>query len=321
MAWRLMHNPHLKADYAGTVKKLPNGKIVWTGQVNMLEKRLMEPCNVSRGTIWFVDSMSDLFHEKIPFSYIDKVFAVMAICPHHIFQVLTKRPERMLEYFNHKDKSWKNEGMQGDERIRFQCYHHFGKNITAENWQWPLPNVWLGVSVEDQKAADQRIPLLLQTPAAIRFLSCEPLIGQVDLIPPMGYPIPGTKDYKPAIDWVICGGESGPDARPMHPDWARILRDQCQAAGIAFFFKQWGGWAPVDEVDPSHDVLLDKKIEYLCLNHAGQTSKIANEVIAENEENCILYKFGKHTSGRKLDGREWNEYPKNKIWNTETLLQ
>lgn len=157
----------------------------------------------------FVNSMSDLFHEKVPDEFIDKVFAVMAMAKQHTFQVLTKRPERMRAFLRNP---------------------YWGRSAA-------LPNVWLGVSVEDQPTADKRIPILLQTPAAIRFVSYEPAIGPVDFEQYTGYR--RMRDFK-ELDWVIAGGESGPHARPSHPDWFRSVRDQCQAAGIPFLFKQWG---------------------------------------------------------------------------------
>jgi protein gp37 len=164
----------------------------------------------------FVENQSDLFGEWVTYEMLDRVFAVMALCPQHIFQVLTKRPELMLEY-------------------------SFGRELRG--LEWPLPNVWLGVSVENQSAADERIPLLLETLAAVRFVSCEPLLGAVefsdvtrcsDCIQVLGKPA------MKGIDWVIAGGESGPGARPMDPSWARSLCDQCTAAGVPFFMKQMG---------------------------------------------------------------------------------
>lgn len=204
--------------------------------------------------------MSDLFHEGVPDSYIDQVFAVMALAPHHIFQVLTKRPERMRDYC--ADFSWSRvidsctgaDGVSTLSGFTLQALtHHFGQvPLSTLSYKrrdlWPLPNVWLGVSVEDQAAADERIPFLLQTPAAIRWLSMEPLLGPVDLARscrPWG-PGGASAAMLSKINWVVVGGESGPKARPRHPDLARSLRDQCAAAGVPFLFKQWGGWAPTE---------------------------------------------------------------------------
>jgi protein gp37 len=178
--------------------------------------RLEEPLRRRKPTMYFVNSMSDLFHEDVDFLFVGKVFAVMAKCPQHTFQILTKRPERMLDFFNRTTPN-----------LMFVP-------------DWPLPNVWLGVSVESQKYADQRIPLLLETPAAVRFLSVEPLLEEVDLQTNRNY-LRGVQDgYIPPIDWVIVGGESGPGARPFGLAWAEKLRLQCLATQVPFFFKQCG---------------------------------------------------------------------------------
>jgi protein gp37 len=212
--------------------------------------RLGQPLRWQRPRRIFVDSMSDLFHEAIPFDYIDSVFGVMALARQHTFQVLTKRPARMLEWFNQARSrpaivecacSAMLEATGILERRPFDR----DEAMALAGQGWPLPNVWLGVSVEDQATADERIPLLLATPATVRFLSMEPLLGPVDVFPYIRKTI-GDPLSSP-LDWVIVGGESGPKARPMHPDWARSLRDQCAAAGVPFFFKQWGEWRPICE--------------------------------------------------------------------------
>ncbi|SKO36807.1 bacteriophage protein gp37 [Mycobacteroides abscessus subsp. bolletii] len=184
----------------------------------------------------FVNSMSDLFHDKVPDEYIARVFAVMALAPRHTFQLLTKRHGRMRSLLNSAYF------LQAVGRVWAEPPSDWP---LPRDWRvpvWPLPNVWLGVSAEDQKRADHRIPALLDTPAAVRFVSAEPLLGPIDLhADPIG------KDsvfWIGHLDWVIVGGESGPSARPMHPDWARSLRDQCIGAGVPFLFKQWGDWVP-----------------------------------------------------------------------------
>jgi protein gp37 len=163
--------------------------------------RLEEPLSWRAPQRVFVNSMSDLFHDDVPGDFIDHVWTVMREAPQHTFQILTKRAERMLKLMRHYP---------------------------------PLSNVWLGVSVENQHFADERIELLMQTPAAVKFISAEPLLGHIFLQNHFLLGIDG-------LDWVICGGESGPGARPMDSDWVRSLRDQCTAAGVPFFFKQWGG--------------------------------------------------------------------------------
>lgn len=194
----------------------------WTGKVVCDESKLEDPLHWKKPARIFVNSMSDLFHEDVPFEFIDKVFAVMALCPQHTFQILTKRPARMLEYLVSRSKSanyWKNGVPRG----------------FALDWngislvRFPLPHVWFGVSVEDRKTWLERGEILKQVPAAVRFISYEPALDSLETVDLSG------------IQWVIVGGESGPGARPMHPDWARCIRDQCIAAGVPFFFKQWGG--------------------------------------------------------------------------------
>jgi protein gp37 len=204
--------------------------------VTLHPDKLDEPLKWRRSRTVFVNSMSDLFHADVPDDFIADVFAVMALAPQHTFQVLTKRPRRMQHLLS---SPWWHEFIQ-DRAV----------DATANDREpeprlpnLPLPNVWLGVSVENQEWANKRIPLLISTPAHVRFLSCEPLIEPVDLGPFMNDDFMGG-DLEDFIQWVIVGGESGPGARPMNPDWAHLLRDQCVANGIAFFFKQWGGRTP-----------------------------------------------------------------------------
>lgn len=190
------------------------------------------------GSRVFVCDMTDAFGAWVPFDLLDRLFAVFALRPDVVFQLLTKRPGRMAE--------WAARGMPGRIIDRVILDHPARALFsTADDWRawgernWPLPNVWLGTSVEDQKAADERIPELLNVPAAVRFLSCEPLLGPVNLrrfLPNLhtGFP------RGPRVGWVIVGGESGPTARPFALEWGRDLRDQCEAAGVPFFFKQMG---------------------------------------------------------------------------------
>lgn len=244
--------------YAGLTQPSKAGP-VWTGKIAVNEKALLDPLRRRKPTMYFVNSMSDLFHESVPDEVIDRVFAVMALCPQHTFQVLTKRSARMREYFatdphhltSRMESVWAATAEFASAKVRLKQLICNALTLGKFRENWPLPNVWLGVSVEDQKRADERIPDLLATPVAVRFLSCEPLLGPLGLehIQARG------ADYKfsafepqghtgARIDWVIVGGESGPGARPMHPDWARSLRDQCADAGVPFFFKQWGEWTP-----------------------------------------------------------------------------
>jgi protein gp37 len=249
----------------------------WTGEVRFLPERLNEPRHWKKPRRIFVCDMGDLFHEKVHDEWIDQVFAMMVDCPQHTFQVLTKRAERMRDYLRK---------VSVDQIL--QHVRGLGNVLALGN---TLPNVWCGVSVENQHFADERIPVLLETPAAVRWISAEPLLGPISFGEVMRALPPGHL-YWPPLDWVVCGGESGPNARPMHPDWARSLRDQCQAAGVPFFFKQWGEWAggnsfvgPVRETRELHGTRLD-------------------------EPYTTVFRVGKKKAGRRLDGREWSEFPK-----------
>jgi protein gp37 len=267
--------------------------------------------------------MTDLFADFVSDEFIDRMFAVMALTPQHTYQVLTKRPQRMREYCHtlggHHESDRVSLAMK-----KLHAETGYGANgawYTAGDQGWHFANIWLGTSCEDQKTADARIPHLLATPAAVRFLSCEPLLGPLDLtnavhvmagecwnylagwrgenigaddagramfLGPgdehLGYDGP---PKGPGIDWVICGGESGPHARPMHPDWARSLRDQCAAAGVAFHFKQWGEHHPAGE----------------RWGDGGYSGTL------QPSEAVTFAKKGKAISGRYLDGRTHDEFP------------
>jgi protein gp37 len=204
--------------------------------VTLRPERIRQPLGWRKPRKVFVNSMSDLFHEAIPDEFIAKVFAVMAATPQHTYQILTKRHGRMRSLLNSEAHA---------ERVATECAQLWEVDRVAP-FRGPLPNVWLGVSVEDQKRADLRIPALMETPAAVRFLSCEPLLGPVDLTqvaPGLRYSNSGFTALRgnPRIHWVIVGGESGNGARPMDPEWVRSLRDQCVAAEVPYFMKQWGG--------------------------------------------------------------------------------
>lgn len=256
-------NPKISSVYEGTTDA--HGRN-WTGKVKFVVERLHDPVSWKKPAMVFVNSMSDLFHEDLPFSVIAQIFETMRLAHWHTFQVLTKRPERMYAFWQWVQVS----------RIGLAEY-------------WPLPNVWLGTSVENQEYADERIPELLNAPAVVHFLSCEPLLGPIDLdLCGKHY---GRDALNEMVNWVICGGESGHNARPMHPDWARSLRDQCQAANIPFLFKQWGMWLPVSQSgDGWGNIPMGSKEDYFF--------------------NMPYAKVGKHAAGRLLDGRAWDEFPK-----------
>lgn len=293
---------------------------------------LMKPLQWKKPRRIFIASMSDVFYREVPDDYLDRLFAVMASCPQHTFQVLTKRPERMRDYLVTPDRYLRVAQACEELSKSFPTAKHSrdpnggnawntmaaSENLRLGNEQsswpgWPLRNVWLGVTVENQAAADERIPLLLQTPASVRFLSCEPLLGPVDLRPqaddvyqmlsewygPQGFDPDGSQPkrdriegYFPRIDWVIAGGESGPGARPMHPDWVRGIRDQVVAAGIPFLFKQWGEW--VTEVQAPDDIVLPSRSFF----PQGWSMKGPD-----------VYHVGKVAAGRELDGRTWDQFP------------
>jgi protein gp37 len=236
---------------------------VWTGEVRLNARELLAPLRQKRGRRIFWNAHGDLFHEAVPDEWIDRLFAVCALTPQHTHMILTKRSARMREYFNRPAVAVRvgleacvmaTEAMQRNPRstIGLGIKVELSDVKPGRLLNWPLPNVWLGVSVEDQARADERIPDLLATPAAVRFISAEPLLGPVDLrnwlrsSPSSAYlsgkvtaDMPAwTRIGSTALDWVIVGGESGPGARPMQNEWAQSLVDQCKAAGVAAFVKQ-----------------------------------------------------------------------------------
>lgn len=284
------------SHYEGTVQSSKAGP-VWTGVLKPAPEHItLQPLRWRRPRFVFVNSMSDLFHEAVPDDLIDRVFAVMALCPQHTFQILTKRPERMRAYLSAArshpvgmaalDQTMKSHAQDPRSTI--------GANVKLQGdiahlSVWPLPNVWLGVSVEDQRRADERIPLLLETPAAVRWISAEPLLGPLALssylLGEEQHGMVGQQiGWRPPLDWVVIGGESGHEARPMLPDWARAVRDQCATAEVPFLFKQWGEWVSVSEVagPGAHHTFPD-----------GSTVR----------------RVGKKAAGRRLDGELHDAYP------------
>jgi protein gp37 len=313
-AGRLRNRP----EYEGLAVRR-NGRAAFTGKIRLLPERLDQPLRWRKPRRVFVNSMSDLFHPDVPLDFIDRVFAVMALAPRHTFQVLTKRPERMAEYLTDREEAvrdavafdaldllgpaaaaaaermggtWEPPQIDGEGRVELAGY------FDGVQFDWPLPNVWLGTSIENQATADERIPHLLEVPAAVRFLSCEPLLGPIDL----GLPA--------EIHWVIVGGESGPKARPMHPDWARSIRDQCINGGVPFHFKQWGEWIshPVAIVyDPA--MLGGRAAQwsnYRWSVQALEAGQIDRTLLLGDH---VAERVGKKAAGRELDGRPWNEEP------------
>jgi protein gp37 len=219
--------------YDGLARTTAAGEARWTGEVWLVPEQLAWPLRKRKPQRIFVNSMSDLFHEKLTNEQIAAVFGVMAACPQHTFQVLTKRARRMREWFE-----WAGRLNLDDLRGLAMGAMKWARDavLVRRGTTWPLPNVWLGVSVEDQAAADERIPELLRTPAAVRFLSCEPLIGPVSVS--AWLEVGPLSRHRSLLDWVIAGCESGPGARQCDVEWLRSLRDQCASAGVAFFLKQ-----------------------------------------------------------------------------------
>jgi protein gp37 len=241
--------------YRGLTKTV-NGNAIWTGAIKEDHSALGAPLNWKKPKNIFVNSMSDLFHADVTESFIAEVWQVMGHTPHHNYQILTKRPDRMLE-------------------------------ILSRNKHGVLPNVWLGTSVENSDVIS-RIDYLRDVPAAIRFISFEPLIGDVGHVNLTG------------IGWAIVGGESGHKARPMHPDWARSLRDQCKAASVPFFFKQWGAWAPGLTDDTGF------------IAHSERYRDDGTDMIDRLDQSKTYEttaKVGKKRAGRLLDGVEHNAFP------------
>lgn len=317
-----MNNGRVPSHYAGTTQRV-KGNVVWTGKVARAPDNILTaPLRRKKPTMYFVNSMGDLFHESIPDEWILRVLDVIRSTGHdggsncgtirhldrsvgqHIYQVLTKRSARMREFM--RRLAWDGERLHlrdSDDRARVI-----------------LRNLWLGVSAERQTEAEERIPDLLATPAAVRFVSAEPLLGPVDFrnLKPRGqlthdatrpFAVFGGKTG-PGLDWIIVGGESGPGARPMHPDWARSIRDQCVAANVPFFFKQWGEFHPAEDHDPK----LCKVDTPEAIHVSGEREYRPAEqfrLIGERDNGWVgMCKIGKKPAGRLLDGREWSEMPK-----------
>lgn len=278
----------------GLTTQAANGAHVWTGEVRFNEQWLDQPLRWKARRMVFPIAHGDLFHENVPVEWIDKVFAVAARARWHTYQFLTKRSQRMLDYII-------------DPKTHARILAAAGRipGCAMEAMQWPLPHVWLGVSAGDQPRFDRRVPPLISMPWPLRWLSLEPLIGAID----------ACYELSAGINWVVVGGESGPRARPMHPDWARSLRDQCVAARVPYFFKQHGAWLEVDgdkptrTIDSEHPVYVDERDRcdgFISLDgHFIRSMNDSREDVAYRG----LVRVGKKAAGRVLDGREWNEFP------------
>ena len=300
MANRLAKNPLLPKDEQFAYADWDTWKGPPVLKVRELEAllHLRKPARIG------VQFMGDLFHEDVPDEWIVRILVVMALAGQHTFQVLTKRPKRMLIILR-----WlgKNIGpLENAARTMGYTFTHSGLSLLS----WPIPNVWLGVSISTNKDL-WMVETLLQIPAAKRFVSVEPMLGRIDF---RAVDLPDNHIVHPdhtglfGISWVICGGESGPKARPMHPDWARLLRDQCQAAAVPFFFKHWGEWSS-NKPDPFYK---KSKRRYSHETFAwARDGKIYNPINPpiNHFPSIVMHKVGKKKAGRLLDGKEWNEIP------------
>lgn len=276
---------------SGLTKQV-NGNHVWTGEVRFNAQWLDQPLRWTKPRKIFVCAHGDLFAEGVPDEWIDQVFAVMALAPQHTFQVLTKRPKRMQEYVRALflrsgtvacHAAWSSRGAQDPDGI----YAQVSKAVRTH-----LPNVWLGVSVEDQRRADERRDMLacLAAEGWTTWVSYEPALGPIDW-----------RSWE-FLEWLVSGGESGPDARPSHPDWHRAARDFCAAYGIPYLFKQWGEYAPRRAAEPGDQV--DARKALIVRPDGGITSGLLPYPDA-----WIMDKVGKRRAGRLLDGVEHNAFP------------
>lgn len=301
---------------------------VWTGEVRFNAAELLHPLSWRRARMIFVCAHGDLFHENVPDDWIDRVFAVMALAPQHTFQVLTKRPERMRAYLKRNRRRARTNAIRAIEprecQPRTNALMAISRIDPDAPIHQPLPNVWLGVSVEDQPAADERIPIVLDTPAALRWISAEPLLGPLVLHPSWlpcqrcqgrGWYLERLIDDHqtacadclalaraggltfakgqyavpgPRLGWVVGGFESGRNARPGNFDDARSLRDQCAAAGAPFLWKQNGEYLPADPDMPSE---------------TQESEEIAGRL------HWPMHRVGKKAAGRLLDGVEHDAFP------------
>lgn len=331
---------------AGEGKALPS----WSGKVQLVPELLAKPLGWRTPRTVF-PSMTDPFHDSLSDTDIAAMFGVMAATPQHTYLLLTKRPERAMRWFEWIRQQGEElqtavgdkpagvgsasaacalyaEGrpaqspaaLEGAIRLPGSAFHR----------PWPLQNVWLGTSVEDEETL-RRVRFLVDCPAAVRFISYEPALAPVDLtfieeLPPSppygpgvwlncltGHVIGPDDLTDRRVHWVIAGGESGPRARPPHPDWFRSVRDQCSAAGVPFFFKQWGQWAPdwtfpPPSVPPCRVVLRNGRS---CVDDRASCEALARELGHEwsHYHPHTMYRVGKRSAGALLDGREHFEWP------------
>lgn len=318
-------SPACENCYAEALDKRYHGGVNWHGQrMPRLEKAREECLKLERRAVktgerilCFVESMGDWLDPDVPVEWLAYLLDTIRICPHVTFQLLTKRPElwreritKSMEFGILFDPPTSDEGDFINWLDGWLCGE-------------PPANVWIGCTVENQEMADKRIPELLKIPARVRFLSCEPLLGPVNLrsvayiraggqtiIDTLTGHMPnafsGTKPIWARIDWIICGGESGPKARPMHPDWARGLRDQCKADGVPFFFKQWGEWAHTSQARYDQTI----QTAYEEISDAQIAGSLADGKFIRGTDSYGWMHVGKARAGHLLDGVEHHEFPR-----------
>ncbi len=273
-----------------TTPKADGGKM-FNGIIRAIDRDFDKPQRTRKPTVFFVCSRSDLFYAGVRDDVRDRVFAVMASTPEHLHIILTKRTAAARDYlvrtYNRVGDPWVT--CRTISRRRGKMPWRPVEQPT------PLPNVWLGTSVWDQPSANRRLPVLLAAPAAKHIVSIEPTLGPLDLT---------EIEHAPGhcLDWVICGGESGSRARPMHPAWASALRDQCAAAGVAFFFKQWGEWLPAGQRE---GITLGNDAD----GHAIDIGSALRTGQAVAMDGTWTYRIGKAAAGRLLDGKLHDEVP------------
>jgi protein gp37 len=296
---RMKHHP----TRAGLTKDTKVGP-VWTGNVRLHEPALLQPLRWKRPRRIFWNAHGDLFHENVPDEWIDRVFAVCALTPWHTHMILTKRSARMREYLSIRGGDWMIKWPDANPPGSLPVSRHEQRlAMQGKGWPdatirpvFPLQNVWLGVSVEDQARADERREDFRNTPAAVKFVSYEPALGPVDWA---GWEF---------VQQIIAGGESGQNARPSHPDWFRTTRDWCAPNEIAFFFKQWGEWATVfdrDREDPDWRYCGRWEREY----PKGRWHNLAGGTGFHGDRVLYVTPVGKARAGRLLDGIEHNGTP------------
>lgn len=342
---RLQHHP----SRAGLTLDSKAGP-VWNGQVRFNADWLDQPLRWTKPRMIFVCAHGDLFHEGVTDDQLDRIFAVMALTPHHTYQVLTKRPERMAAYLAAPG----SDGKRTRHAAISDVIRSWGREMPSDFWF--MQHIWLGFSAEDQTRWDERWPIFREISGfGPKWASLEPLLSAIDLrvshehcdlcggtgllarwpkgpchvcagkgrVAILG---PSTRTHYPKLDWIVVGGESGPGARPMHPDWARQLRDQCAAAGVPFFFKQWGDWGPVCELDTD---ALDSRLYHPAPKRRSEgwrRPKTAQTVLHANGDRfddvaargayqsgsgaMLMFDIGKTVTGRTLDGRLHDGFPR-----------